>query len=141
MRAAAVEISPKDVSRSSERFSSKNGIARYARRHWRQNTVKAVQTQWDLTEGEAKGVVYGHASQTTLDKIYQHPRGGWPVALYVLAVVIGADLADFLRKDRERVAHEAEQEQQRQAHRAVVERTLRGRFLRVVGGGGAGDAD
>src|SRR6185369_5350630 len=75
MRAAVQEISSKSFARSSSRKSTKNAWAAYVRNRWPANTLGAIQAEWDLTEGEARGVLYAQASQPTIDKILDHPNG------------------------------------------------------------------
>lgn len=129
------EISDKFVSKSSGRnddFGTANGLARLVRRRWPANTVGCVQAEWDLTEGEAKGVLYAQASRATIDKIKKHPRSGWRVFLEVDAAVIGESLEQFLTREQRRLADE--RARQEADERRLVE--MAGRVGAVFGLGG-----
>jgi hypothetical protein len=108
--------------RNSE-FSTANALARIVRRRWQTKTVLEVMAEWDLTEGEAKGVVYAQASRTTIDKIKHHPRGGWSVMLEVDAMVIGVTLEEHLQRQQERLDRERQTiEEQGRRNRVVADR-------------------
>ena len=129
------EISDKFVSKSSGRnddFGTANGLARLVRRRWPVNTVGFIQSEWDLTEGEAKGVLYAQASRATIDKIKKHSRGGWRVFLEVDAAVIGESLEQFLTREQRRLADE--RARQEADERRLVE--MAGRVGAVFGLGG-----
>ena len=63
-------------------------LASYVRR--RAMCVKAIQREWNLTDGEARGVLYAQCSRATLRKIVK--TGGWDMGLMLLTGVIGHDL-------------------------------------------------
>jgi hypothetical protein len=121
MASIAVQISSNSVRQSSRSvgLSSKAAWAKYVASRWKTNRVGSVQTEWDLTEGEAKGLCYGQASQATIDKIKLHKRGGWAVSLAVDAILLGQPLEHFIQSEAERARHEREQWEAR-------ERSLRG---------------
>lgn len=77
-------------------------LATYVRRH--SMSIKDIQNQWNLTDGEARGVLYGQASRGTLRKIVK--AGGWDIGLALLTGVIGHDLTHHIEKRR---AHERAQ--------------------------------
>ncbi|HWE98860.1 MAG TPA: hypothetical protein VG248_03600 [Caulobacteraceae bacterium] len=87
-------------------FSTANGLARYVRRRFPTKTIPEVMALWELTEGQAKGVVYAQASRTVVDKIKRHRRGGWRVMLEVDAAVIGSTVEDWLETEHQRIAHD-----------------------------------
>lgn len=94
--------------------ATRDGLAAYARLRWPAGTAKAAARAWDLTLDEAKGLVAGRASQSTIDKIWKHPAGGWAVILPVLGAVVGHGFEDFLRTERTKHAELARR------HGAVV---------------------
>lgn len=120
------------------RFGTKNGYARLVRNRWPTNTVCQVMAEWSLTDGEARGVVYAQASQRTIDKIEQHPRGGWPIILEVKALVLGATVFDFIEKEQVRLA---EQQRRAEAELARLDQAARDLpfALGLRGGVGAGE--
>lgn len=75
-----------------------NVLASHVRR--KGMSIKAIQTEWGLTDGEARGVMYAQASRATLRKIIKSKRGGWPLGLVLLTGVIGHDLADHIERRR-----------------------------------------
>lgn len=79
-------------------------LASYVRR--RGMSIKAIQNEWNLTDGEARGVMYAQASRSTLRKIIKHKRGGWSLGLMLLHGVIGHDLAEHVERT---MAHERKQ--------------------------------
>jgi hypothetical protein len=123
MRAATVEISSKSVRESSFPLSTKNAWAKYVRNRWPTNTLCAVQAEWGLTEGEARGVLYAQASQPTIDKILdreeaKRPLGAFKLGLVILQIRTQTDLSEFIIRQAEEAAHERlrwEQEERRLA--------------------------
>lgn len=75
-----------------------NVLASYVRR--RGMSIKAIQNEWDLTDGEARGVMYASASRATLRKIIKSKNGGWSIGLMLLHGVIGHDLAEHIERTR-----------------------------------------
>ncbi len=134
MRGLALEISSENVARSSLRLSTKNAWAKWARNLYPNNGVKALQAYWGLTEGEAKGVVYAQASQTTIDKLLDHPRGGFGLGLEILAIRTATKLEQYI----ETQANEARRERNRwdaeEQRLAVLEASLRARGSSGAGG-------
>jgi hypothetical protein len=95
------------VKSSGVRLSTKNAWALYVRRRWPQNGVKLAMAEWDLTEGEAKGLFAAQASQPTIDKIIDHKRGGFALGLLILEIRTQTALRSWLQTERERLSHEA----------------------------------
>jgi len=106
MTGLAVTVSDNNIRHSSLRLSTKNAWAKYVRNRWRTNTLCAIQDEWDLTAGEARGVLYAQASQPTIDKILHHPRGGFRLGLTILEIMTQTALDTFLRAERERLSRE-----------------------------------
>lgn len=101
-----MEVSPKSVARSSVDGRTKAAWSSYVRKRWPENAVSKTQTTWDLTEGEAKGLVYGQGSQSTIDKVLEHPRGGFAVGLEILTMVTAIKLEDFISQQAEEARRE-----------------------------------
>lgn len=81
---------------------SADALADLCRHRWPSNTAKYAAREWGLSLDEARGVVAGRASKTTIDKIYK--RGGPPVFLAVLEEVWGQSIARYFIEMRK--AHE-----------------------------------
>jgi len=97
MTGLAVQISDKFVAKKARRVGSKQAWARYVRNRWPGNAVCHAQAEWQLTDGQARGLVYGHASQRTIDDILAHPRGGPVLELQIAAIAWGLELETFVR--------------------------------------------
>lgn len=108
MTGLAVTISSDFVVKSSVRLSTKNAWALYARRRWPKNGVKLAMAEWDLSEGEAKGLIAAQISQPTIDKIIDHPNGGFGLALLILEIRTQTGLSEWLKSEEERHANAAE---------------------------------
>lgn len=78
-----------------------NVLASYVRR--KGMSIKAIQNEWSLTDGEARGVMYAQASRATVRKILKAKNGGWELGLMLLSGVIGHDLQTHIERKR---AHE-----------------------------------
>jgi hypothetical protein len=74
-------------------------LAEYLRRRWPSGTVKHAAREFDLSMDRAREAVAGRVSLTTLERIFK--RGGFAVALPILADVIGQSLARYFRELRE----------------------------------------
>jgi hypothetical protein len=82
---------------SSNRLHSKQAWAAYVRRRFEgADLVKSCQRAWKLSNGEAKGVVYGTISQRVVDKILNHKNGGLSVELEVAAIAWGLTALDLV---------------------------------------------
>lgn len=75
-----------------------NVLASYVRR--KGMSIKAIQNEWGLTDGEARGVMYASASRSTLRKIIKHERGGWTLGIMLLHGVIGHSLPEHIERAR-----------------------------------------
>lgn len=94
---------------------------------------KAVERLWDLRPDEARAVIEARPSQSTLDRIWKHPNGGWHVILPVFGAVVGQSADAFIIQERDRLAHERDRQAEQSARLASL-----GRDLAAVLGGGAG---
>lgn len=100
-----MEISAESFTKSAKAdHGIENVLASYVRR--RSMSIKDIQNEWGLTDGEARGVMYASASRATIRKVLKHPRGGWSVGLMLLTGVIGHDLSEHIEQRR---IHEREQ--------------------------------
>ncbi len=122
MAGAVMAIHDNKVRKSSLTSTTKAAWAQYVRRRWPSNTLCHVQEEWDLSEGEARGVVYEQASQRTIDKIENHKNGGVMLALDLLLIRFRTTLEDVATSMEEQNAHD------RLCREARVERE--GRALR-----------
>lgn len=77
---------------------TKDALADYCRNRWPHHTAKYAAREWKLSVDEARGVVAGRASQTTIDKIYK--RGGLRLALLILEEVTGESIARIISEIR-----------------------------------------
>lgn len=80
-------------------YSTKNAWAALVRRRWPANGVKLAQHEWSLSEGEAKGLFAAQVSQPTIDKIGDHPNGGFKVCLEALELRFHTTLRDYLASE------------------------------------------
>lgn len=78
--------------------SFRDVLAEYLRRRWPTATAKMTARQFDLSMDRAREAVAGRVSLTTLERIFQ--RGGFAVALPIVAEVIGQSLARYFRELR-----------------------------------------
>ena len=129
MRAAVAEFSSKSIRTSSYRLTTKNAWAKHVRARWPQNTLAEIQREWDLTEGEARGLLYAQASQPTIDKCLDHPNGGFRLGLLILCLRMQTTLEDYI----ETVEREAENDRVRAAARERHARSLRHRLAGAEG--------
>lgn len=151
MRVAMAEISSKSVGDSSFPLSTKNAWAKYVRNRWPANTLCAIQAEWGLTEGEARGVLYAQASQPTIDKILDREEakaalGAFKLGLIILEIRTHTKLANYIVREAEEAAHERlrwEQEERRLADlqaRLSCRDSLDGQAHQPPRPGGSGDA-
>ena len=141
---AVVDFSSKSVRVSSvARLSTKNAWAKYVRNRWPNNALKGAMAEWNLTEGQARGVVYAQISQSTIDVILERedlrrPAGGFALGLVILAIKTATSLENYIAAEAEEARLDAIKSAARQQHIAVLEAALAGR-CRVAGLGS--DAD
>jgi hypothetical protein len=136
MRIIVGEISSEFAVTSSARLSTKNAWALYARRRWPQNGVKAAMGEWSLTEGEAKGLFAAQVSQPTIDKIIDHPRGGFALGLLVLEIRTQTALRAWVQSEQERSADAARQHAENAAALGAMARRLPAVLGLAAGGAG-----
>ena len=91
--------------RSSD-FGLEQALASYVRRRWPSNTLENVSAEWDLTPGEARGVVYEQASRTTLNKVLRHRRGRFRLGIELLEAITGEQLESFIETQAAQAARE-----------------------------------
>lgn len=109
MRALTLENSEQFFTASaSAPLSTKNAWALYARRRWPANTIKHCMAEWDLTDGQARGLVFAQASQSTIDAILDHPRGGFGLGLLILEIRMQQSLRGWVKSEQGRLLREAE---------------------------------
>lgn len=96
----SLAISDKSFATSATRralkLSTKNAWAKYARLRWPNNGVKGAMAEWDLTDGQARGLVYAQVSQATIDTILDHPNGGFGLGLEILCLRMQTSLEDYV---------------------------------------------
>jgi hypothetical protein len=137
MRAATVEISSKNIRQSSFPLSTKNAWAKYVRNRWPQNTLCMAQAEWNLTEGEARGLLYAQASQPTIDKILdtenrKSPLGAFRLGLTILEIRTATKLESFIVQQAEEAARERIQWEQEERRLALLQARVSG--LRCLDG-------
>lgn len=114
-------------------FGMENSLAGIVRRRWPSATIENVAAEWSLTEGQAKGVVYGTASRSTLNKILKHRRGGFGLWLEIIAEVTGERLDGYLTREAERARHERTNWEAEERRLAQLEARWRARVAPVPG--------
>lgn len=102
-----MEISEQSFGLSAAKLTTKNAWAQYVRRRWPANCIKHVMAEWGLTDGEARGVVFAQASQASIDKILDHPKGGFALGLTILEIRMQTRLKAWVQSEQERLTHEA----------------------------------
>lgn len=102
-----MEIPNKYVQKSSVGLSTKNAWALYARRRWPVNTLKSAMAEFDLSEGEARGLVYATIGQAAIDKILDHPRGGFALGLLILQIRCQTSIQQHIEHEKVRLDGEA----------------------------------
>lgn len=120
MSGAVGKISSKSFAGSSFRLTTKNAWAKYVRNRWRTNTLAEIQAEWDLTEGEARGVLYAQASQATIDKILEHKRGGFGLGLEILAIKTATTLEQHITEQAEEARRERAEWEARERRLATL---------------------
>lgn len=102
-------------------------LAAYCKARWPVGTRKAIEREWDLSVDEAKAAAEGRASKRIINKIWTHGRGGWAVALPVLAGVIGQPVQAFFEDQIKQAAIQAEKAKQHEELARAAYRRLAGR--------------
>lgn len=75
-------------------------LAELARERWPSGTRKHVAREWGLTHEQARSVCDGSASKATLEHIFRHKRGRWPLILEVFARFLGEGVEQHLQRQR-----------------------------------------
>ena len=107
-----------------------NVLASYVRR--RAMSIKNIQREWNLTDGEARGVLYAQCSRATLRKIVK--TGGWDMGLMLLTGVIGHDLETHITRTKRMRDAQRRDEEIRDQRLLEVARDLRSLADLAVGG-------
>lgn len=89
--------------------STKQAWAILVRRRWPENCVNHVAAEWDLTDAKARGLVFGEASQNTIDEILNHPRGGFALGLTILEIRMQTRLRAWVQQQQGELEIEAQQ--------------------------------
>lgn len=122
----AVTKIPNDFCRNSD-FGIENALAKIARRRWPTNSLDHIASEWGLTTGEARGVLYASASRSTLNKIMKHRRGGLGLWLEVVAEVTGERLDTYITRQAEEARRERAAAEDRERHLSSLEARWRSR--------------
>ncbi len=110
---------------------TREALAIYCARNWPTNRRKSVETAFRLTPDEARGVIQGTASTTTLDKVWK--AGGWAVVLPILGAVIGHGVGEFFAAEADRARREADDARQQAEALASAERVALRSFAPCLG--------
>ena len=86
------------------RVSVEASLERLCRRTWPRRTAACAAHEWALTIDEARELVRGRASKRVLEKIWTHPRGGWPILVAVMEPVIGEPITAYAEQTRQAAA-------------------------------------
>lgn len=76
---------------------------------WPLGRRKAAGKEWGLSDEQARTVCEASASKATLEHIFKHKRGGWPLVLDIFGRMLGEGLDQHLERERRRHAERAEQ--------------------------------
>ena len=127
MTGAAVAIRSNSISKTSSSVRSiQHTWAAYVRGRWPRGALCEMQREWDLTEGEARNVLYGHASLNVIDKIGRHRNGGWRLELDMLLNRWSASLNDLADQHEREVEHARQREEaRRQSEKLALSRLAR----------------
>lgn len=85
----------------------------------------AVAKHWGLGNEEARTVIEARPSKATLDRIWKHKNGGWPVLIPVMGAVVGQSVDAFIITEKERLADERREYEEREARLGTLARDLR----------------
>jgi hypothetical protein len=130
-----VKISYNDVRTSSfpVGFTTKNAWARWARNRYPSNGLKGLMGEFGLTEGEARGLLYAQASQPTIDKLLDHPRGGFGLGLEILVIRTGISLEQYIEEQAKGAENERERAEERGRYLESLEARWRARCAEPAG--------
>lgn len=79
-----------------------DALADLCEERWALGRRKAVAREWGLTDEQARTVCEASASKATLEAIFKHKRGGWPLVIEVFARFLGEGLDQHLERQRRR---------------------------------------
>lgn len=113
--------------------ATREALVIYCARRWPIGRRKAVEREWRLSPDEARGIIEGTASWSTVDKVWK--RGGWAVILPILGAVVGHGVGEFFAEEAARARQEAEQARSDAEALARVEDVARRSFGPSVGPG------
>lgn len=113
-----VNFSSENIRHSAFRLSTKNAWAKYVRHRFPTNALCEIQRTWKLTEGQARGVLYAQASQTTIDAILDSmsPLKAFSLGLEILCIRLNTSLEDYIRFQAEEACNERAQWEARERH-------------------------
>lgn len=128
--------------------ATRDALATYVKLRWPTGTAKMAAREWDISLDEARGIVACRSSLATLDRIFKHKRGGWPVILPVFGAVVGQTIHEHLHEEIRNAAREQRELEQHAEAASLAHRrlALRGRPAGLAVGpdrpaGEAGHAD
>lgn len=104
-------------------FGIENCLARKVRRENPSGTINATAAEYDLTNGEARGIVYARTGLRTINKIIK--KGGWALWLELGETLLGEPLDRHIIRERERLHAEQQRAKERDRHLLEVVRHLR----------------
>lgn len=107
----------------------------YCERRWPVGRRKAIEREWGLSPDQARGVMDGTPSTSTIDTVWK--RGGWAVVLPILGAVIGHGVGEFFAEEAERAREEAELAQREADALAQAEHIAQRSFAPRMAGAGA----
>ena len=130
MRPLIGEISEDRTGYSESALGLENALARLVRRRWPSNTLENVMAEWELTRGQASGVVYAQASRSTINAVILHPRGGLSLLMTLGEVMTGETVEGLLIRQIEAATREA---QDANAKRDRLQALVSGSHIGVTG--------
>lgn len=80
--------------------------------------------EFGLTEGAAKGCIYTQISQATIDKLLEHPRGGFALGLEILAIKTGITLEEHIEHQAKEAANARAEWEAKERHIARLRSRL-----------------
>jgi len=101
-----VGISYKKVRNSTLTLGAANAWAAYVRRRWPTNTLAQIQSEWDLSESQARTLLYANGSLRTFDQILNHKNGGPSLALKIWEIRFEVTLEQYIEQQAENARNE-----------------------------------
>lgn len=90
-----------------------------------QGRRKAIASHFDISLDAARTLIEGRPSRTLLDQIFKHRNGGWRVILPVMGAVVGQTADAFIIREKERLADERRDFEERESRLDQMARDLR----------------